>query len=211
MQGKRTLRIFTDSDGQLLIGSSRESISTFLGTGKLRIPQRIAEDVRFEEKIGCFVTLRENDHEKTLRGCVGFPQPVLKLFRALPEASIAAATQDPRFPRLQLGELEKVLIEISILSEPRLVSVKSQKELPNEIRIGTDGLMMKWDFGSGLLLPQVATEFGWNAEEFLCNLSVKTGAPPDQWLVPGTQIFRFQAMIFSEDAPNGKVTCHHRK
>ncbi|MDA4111652.1 MAG: TIGR00296 family protein, partial [Thaumarchaeota archaeon] len=160
----------------------------------------------FTKKIGCFVTLKNNDYEKSLRGCIGFPEPVYPLLKALPEAAIGAATGDPRFPPVKKSEVSDLLLEISLLTEPVLIRASKQSDIPEEIMVGRDGLIMKWSFGSGLLLPQVATEYGWDAEDFLCNLSVKAGAPPDEWLVPGTFIYRFAAQVFQENSPLGSVT-----
>src|SRR5579872_7204072 len=199
---------FSKGDGQGLISSSREIIERYLGTKKVIIPSWISSDPRFENKMGCFVTLKLDDAEKSLRGCIGFPEPAYALKKALPDASISAATRDPRFPPVKRSELDKLLLEISLLSPPVQLNASSPKEFPKMIDVGRDGLILKWSFGSGLLLPQVATEYGWNAEDFLCNLAVKAGAPPDQWLVPGTLIFRFRAQIFQEISPRGKVTMH---
>ena len=188
------------------MSAARESIANYLSTKKVQVPKIIASDSRFDTPMGCFVTLKENDSEKTLRGCIGFAEPVYALSFAISNAAVAAAVDDPRFPPIRSEkELDELLVEVSILTPPQLVSTKTQKELPSKIEVGKDGLIMKWTFGSGLLLPQVATEYGWGAEEFLCNLSMKAGATPDQWLVPGTQIFKFQALVFSELAPNGSV------
>ena len=92
-----------------------------------------------------------------------------------------------------LSELDSLLVEVSVLTKPVRIDVEKQSELPEKIQIGKDGLVMKWSFGSGLLLPQVATEFHWNAEEFLENLSLKAGSNSKQWLVPGTTVYKFQA------------------
>ncbi len=197
--------LFTANDGKLFISSAREAITRYLGTREIVVPPDLKKDPRFEEKIGCFVTLKLNDEEMSLRGCIGFPEPVYQLSKALTEASIAAATQDPRFDPVTIEELLSLLVEVSVLTTPSVIHVKSPKELPNQIMIGKDGLIMRWSFGAGLLLPQVAKEQGWDAEEFLANLSMKAGAPPDQWLIPGTQILKFQALIFSEEEPNGAV------
>ena len=169
------------------------------------IPESLRIVPRYESKLGCFVTLKRNDVESSLRGCIGFPEPVYKLSKALTEAAVHSATQDPRFEAVTLDELNSLVIEVSVLTTPTPIEVKSQKELPSQINIGKDGLIMRWSFGSGLLLPQVATEEKWDAEEFLSNLSMKAGAMPDQWLVPGTLIFKFQAQIFKELEPKGKV------
>jgi uncharacterized protein (TIGR00296 family) len=197
--------LFQEQDGQKLISSSREIIEKYLESKKAFLPSWISSDPRFEKKMGCFVTLKLDDAEKSLRGCIGFPEPVYALKKALPDASISAATRDPRFPPVKRNELHKLLLEISLLTPPVQLIQCSPADLPKRIEIGRDGLILKWSFGSGLLLPQVAKEYGWDAEDFLCNLSVKAGAPPDQWLVPGTLIFRFRARIFQEASPNGKV------
>jgi len=197
---------FTESDGVLLISSVREMIEKFLDTKALFLPGTISNDARFSNKLGCFVTLKNDDEEKSLRGCIGIPEPIYELRKALPDASISAATRDPRFPAVKRSELDKLLLEVSILTKPILLTTLNQAELPKLVQVGRDGLIMKWSYGSGLLLPQVASEYGWSAEDFLCNLSVKAGAPPDQWLLPGTQIFVFRAQVFQEDSPRGKVT-----
>jgi uncharacterized protein len=190
---------FSKNDATVMISAARSAIGTFLSTGKRETSPALISDPRFKQKLGCFVTLKNNDAEKSLRGCIGFPEPIYELCRALTLAAIEAATGDPRFPPVKLAELSNLLLEVSVLTKPALIKVSSQKEIPEQVFVGTDGLIMKWTFGSGLLLPQVASEYGWDAEEFLCNLSMKAGAPPDQWLVPGTQIFKFQANVFEED------------
>jgi len=190
--------LFQKIDGPILTGVARSAISTFLETGKRISPTILNSDSRFRQKLGCFVTLKENDAEKSLRGCIGFPEPVYELSKALTYAAIAAATGDPRFPPLRREELPKISLEVSILTKPILIEVMAQSELPRKITVGRDGLIMKWVYGSGLLLPQVATENSWSAEDLLCNLSMKAGAPPDQWLVSGTLVYKFNALIFEE-------------
>ncbi len=198
--------VFGDSDSTLLVSSVREIIEKYLDTKKSYVPPGIASDPRFSKKLGCFVTLKLDDYEKSLRGCIGFPEPVYELRKALPDAAISAATRDPRFAPVKRAEIDRVLLEVSLLTTPVLLSTESPLELSRLVKVGRDGLIMRWTFGSGLLLPQVASEYGWNAEDFLSNLSLKAGAPPDQWLVPGTQIFTFQAQVFQEESPRGKVT-----
>ncbi len=197
---------FTELDGPFLISSTRGIIDQHLGVRRYSIPTQFSTDGRFGVKLGCFVSLKENNSEKSLRGCIGFPEPVYELRKALPEAAISAATRDPRFPPVEVNEMENLLLEISILTKPVQLDAPTKRDLPKMIEIGRDGLILKWSFGSGLLLPQVAPEFGWNAEDFLCNLSLKAGAPSDQWLVPGTQIFRFGAQVFLENSPQGRVS-----
>ncbi|HXQ93538.1 MAG TPA: TIGR00296 family protein [Nitrososphaerales archaeon] len=197
---------FGEPDGPFLLSVTRNVISTYLQTRRTAIPASLLSDPRFKQKMGCFVTLKKDDSEKSLRGCIGFPEPVYELCMALTHAGIAAATEDPRFTPVKSAEMEHLLLEISLLTKPVEISLTDQRDLPTKIEVGKDGLVLRWSFGTGLLLPQVATEYDWSAEDFLCNLSMKAGAPPDQWLVPGTQVYRFRAQVFQENSPGGKVS-----
>jgi uncharacterized protein (TIGR00296 family) len=202
---KQEAPLFGLRDGEIFIAAAREAIKIYLGTHKIVTPEPLQNEPRYQCKLGCFVTLKQDDDENSLRGCIGFPEPIYKLSQALTEASVHCATQDPRFEPITLSELNSLIIEVSVLSRPTLIEVKSPKDLPSHIKIGKDGLIMRWSFGSGLLLPQVATEQKWDAEEYLTNLSMKAGAMPDQWLVPGTMVLKFQAQVFKELSPKGKV------
>lgn len=196
---------FDKSDGRLFIQAARESITEFLTSRKIVTPTALSASGRFQEKLGCFVTLKKSDAENSLRGCIGFSEPIYELAKALTLAAVYAASEDPRFAPVELSELKSLLIEVSILTKPERIDVHNQSELPSKIQVGVDGLVMKWSFGTGLLLPQVATEWNWNTVEFLENLSLKSGAQSNQWLVPGTEIFKFHALVFQELAPNGEV------
>jgi uncharacterized protein len=204
-RSERSSNPFTLADGQVMVRGVRETIENFLKSKIVVTPKALTNDARFDQKLGCFVTLKQNDAESSLRGCIGFAEPIYKLSHALPQAAVYAATEDPRFPPVTSSELDSLLVEISVLTKPVRIDVTDQEELPSKIRIGADGLIMKWSFGSGLLLPQVAPEFNWDAKQFLENLSMKAGAPPDQWLVPGTLVFKFQAQVFGEISPKGEV------
>ncbi len=204
-QKDQTQKMFGQRDGKLIVSSARESIEKYLSSSRIIIPTLIANDPRFEVKLGCFVTLKVNDDEGSLRGCIGFPEPLFKLSKALPQAAVAAATEDPRFPPVGLEELPRLKTEVSVLTTPRAIETNSPKDLPKMIEPGKDGLILRWTYGSGLLLPQVAKENDWDAAEFLSNLSMKAGAPPDQWLVPGSVVLKFQAQVFQEKTPNGEV------
>ncbi len=194
---------FSASDGSLLINAARSAIITFLGTRKVMIPLELLKDPRFDQKLGCFVTLKEKI-DNDLRGCIGFSEPSHKLSEALSMAAIYAATEDPRFPPIRSTELRNLLIEVSVLTEPERIEV-TPIERPYAVNVGSDGLILKWPYGSGLLLPQVATEQRWNAIEFLENLSLKAGADLDQWVKPESVLYKFRAQIFQEISPNGPV------
>ena len=96
------------------------------------------------------------------------------------------------------NEFDKVLIEISVLTPLELINVKSPLEYPQKVKVGEDGLVFEWEWGSGLLLPQVAIEYGWDAGEFLENVCMKAGAPPDSWLRKDIKIYKFNAIIWEE-------------
>jgi uncharacterized protein len=156
---------------------------------------------------GVFVTLNyiNIDKQQRLRGCVGFPIAEKTLYRSIIDASIAAATQDPRFPPVDKKELAEIVFEVSILTPPKEIKVQNPMEYLNAVKIGRDGLILAWRHGSALLLPQVPVELNWDVEEYLANLCYKAGAPPDIWLMDDSKIYSFQANIYRESVPNGNV------
>lgn len=148
-------------------------------------------DPLFEEKRGIFVSLHIN---KALRGCIGYIVGYKSILESVKEMAIAAAFRDPRFPPLEADELADLEIELSILSE-----LKPVDDL-TEIVIGRDGLFLEHPQGSGLLLPQVATEWGWDRETFLNQVCQKAGLPSSVLQDGDSKIFRFEADIFSAKA-----------
>jgi AmmeMemoRadiSam system protein B/AmmeMemoRadiSam system protein A len=147
---------------------------------------------RFAEKCGVFVTLKKHGE---LRGCIGLLQGVEPLGEAIQEMAVAAATRDPRFPQVTLDELKEIDIEISVLSP--MIPVANL----DEIVVGRDGLLLKKGFRSGVLLPQVATEYGWDRDTFLEHLCLKAGLPPGSHKAPDAQLLRFTAEVFGEKEP----------
>jgi hypothetical protein len=155
---------------------------------------------------GVFVTLNKlSGGESQLRGCIGYPYPIKALVEAVNDVAYGAAFEDPRFPQLTKKELNEIIVEVSVLTPPEYIEVKRPEEGPSAVVVGSDGLIVKRGGRSGLLLPQVATEWGWDSEEFLSQCCIKAGLSPDAWLVPGTQVSKFQAIIFAEEAPGGDV------
>jgi AmmeMemoRadiSam system protein A len=137
---------------------------------------------------GAFVTLYVS---RELRGCIGFPGSAKRLDDVVGHCAVAAATEDPRFPPLTAAELPAVDLEISVLTPIRRVEDLA------EIEVGRDGLIAQDGFRKGLLLPQVATEQGWDRDTFLSHTCLKAGLRPDAWRT-GAKISRFQAEVFSE-------------
>jgi hypothetical protein len=134
----------------------------------------------------------------TLRGCIGYPYPVFKLKDAIIDAAISAAVGDPRFPPVTKREFEDVTVELTVLSMPRVLKA-TPKELPTHVEIGRHGLIVKKGMYQGLLLPQVATEYNWSPEEFLCQTCWKAGLPQDAWLDEDTEVSTFEGQIFTEE------------
>ena len=130
----------------------------------------------FTEKQGTFVTLHTFP-EHDLRGCIGIPLPVIPLKEAIIDAA-KSATRDPRFPPLKENEVNKVIIEVTILTKPELIKAGKPQEYVSSIEIGRDGLIVEQGFYKGLLLPQVPVEQGWDKEEFLSHTCMKAGLLP---------------------------------
>jgi len=161
----------------------------------------------FREDRGVFVTLQTH-RGRNLRGCIGFPEPIMPLGKAVMESALAAAFEDPRFPQVQEKELNGLVVEVSVLTKPELIKVNDPRDYPKEVVVGRDGLIVENGMFRGLLLPQVPVEWKWNVEEFLGHTCQKAGLPPDMWLDRKTRIYRFSAQIFGEKAPGGDVEEH---
>ncbi len=154
-------------------------------------PPRLGSDraATFGEARGLFVTLKR---EGRLRGCIGTLAPTGDLTRAVTEYALRAAFEDPRFAPLEAAELEGCTIEISVLGAPREIGG------PEDIEIGADGLILETSGHRGLLLPQVAAEWGFTPERFLAEVSRKAGLPEEAWRGPETRVWAFRAEVFSE-------------
>ena len=192
-------------EGKFLVELARKAVEEHLKSRKrIVVPQNISK--KLQEPLGVFVTINTiKDGEKELRGCIGYPYPTTPLIQAVIESAISSATQDPRFYPLSLSELDNVVFEVSVLTSPQLIEVKKTSEYSTKINVGKDGLIVEKGMFKGLLLPQVPVEWEWDEEEFLCQCCIKAGLPPDNWLLEGTKIFKFQAIIFEEEKPRGEV------
>lgn len=184
-------------EGEKAVKLARKAIEEYLETRKV-IKDRL-EGV-FSEKRGVFTTLIKHGE---LRGCIGFPYPIKRLDEAIIESAIAAAVDDPRFEPVRRSEMEEIIVEVTVLTEPEKINAKP-KDLPKFVEIGRHGLMVRKGLFSGLLLPQVAVEYGFDAEEFLTQTCIKAGLPPDCWLT-GAEVYRFEGQIFKEVEPKGDV------
>jgi len=192
-------------EGVFLVKLARKSIVDFLETRR-RPPIPNNATAKLEEKCGVFVTLNSvNRGVRSLRGCIGYPTPEMPLMEATIDSAVNSATRDPRFPPVTSREMGNIVVEVSVLTPPTLIVVKDPRDYVNEVKVGRDGLIVERGWYKGLLLPQVPVEWNWSEEEFLNNCCMKANLTPDAWLMEGTKIFKFQAIIFREKRPNGEV------
>jgi AmmeMemoRadiSam system protein A len=177
----------SDQEKRILLHTAREAISSRL---QRRPPDYPEPTDTLRKKCGAFVTLHRGGK---LRGCIGFVVARAPLIETVREAAQAAAFQDPRFAPLVLHELDEITLEISALSPLEPVSE------PESIQVGVHGIMIHKGLHSGLLLPQVATEYGWDRETFLTHTCYKAGLPADCWRSPDARIEAFTAIVFGEE------------
>jgi AmmeMemoRadiSam system protein A len=171
-----------------LLGLARGTLAAhFRGQPLPRLASDKAET--FGEPRGLFVTLKKGGE---LRGCIGTLAATGDVTRCVSEYALRAALEDPRFAPLEEDELAQCEIEISVLTAPREI------ESPEDIEIGRDGLIIEMHGRRGLLLPQVAVEWGFDRERFLQEVARKAGLPPDAGRHPEARVWVFQAEVFSE-------------
>jgi AmmeMemoRadiSam system protein A len=177
-----------DIQKRTLLDIARNTVKAVITGGS--VPKPKSDDPELNVPCGCFVTLKNNER---LRGCIGQFTSDRPLIELVSQMSMASATQDPRFMSdpITPDELDSLDVEISVLSPLKLTNE------PLNLRLGVDGIYIKRGYASGCFLPQVATETGWSAEEFLSYCcSHKAGLEPDAWKDPGTEIYLFTAEVF---------------
>ena len=185
----------SDSDGVFLVKTARTAVTEFLSNGK-RIKLESEHEKKFSFNSGVFVTLNNADG---LRGCIGFPMPDKKLSHGIIDAAIAAATEDPRFSPVKINELNEIVFEVTVLTPPVEITVTDPMEYLEKIKVGRDGLIIRNSFSSGLLLPQVPVEYGWNVEEFLQHTCEKAGLEKDTWKNEKVKIEKFEGIVYKEE------------
>ena len=189
---------FSLADGKKLVELAKKSIAYTLATGS--IFREKAPSAKLAEHRGVFVTL-EHFPGGELRGCIGLPYPDKPLWAAVVGASVSAAFDDPRFPALRTAEIGEVTLEVSVLTVPRELKEKNRKKLPEIINVGEHGLIIEKGMQSGLLLPQVATEYGRDSEAFLDQACRKAGLFEKCWILDECTVKTFSAQVFSEEKP----------
>jgi uncharacterized protein len=172
-----------------LLTIAREAIAAVLEGRRLEL-DATAIDAELRRPAGAFVSLHTRDGD--LRGCIGSIHAVAPLFEAVSSSAVNAAFRDPRFYPVRKDELDHLHIEISVMGPIEPVRAAE------EISVGRDGLIVSRGRNVGLLLPQVATDYGWDRETFLTQTCLKAGLPPDSWQSSDCRVERFSAEVFSE-------------
>jgi len=185
------MELLTRDEGTLAVRSARAAIEHIVAK-KPRATLKLTPV--FSEKRGVFVTLTKKG---SLRGCIGLPYPVMPLGDAIEDAAIAAATGDPRFPSVRKDELASIRLEVTILTVP--VTLDGDPDTrPEKVVVGRHGLIVRGRGTSGLLLPQVATEYEWDSRTFLDQTCVKAGLPENSWMSTNVEVLTFEGQIFTE-------------
>ena len=200
---EKTAQYLSLEEGQTLVRLARRAITSYLKDQS--IPETPQTSEKLKQKTGVFVTLNKAS-PRELRGCIGFPYSESPLAEATIKAAIYAATEDPRFTPLSLIEFQRsIILEITVLTPPKELRFGDRTRIPELIEVGRHGLIIEGHGTSGLLLPQVATEWKWDSTDFLSNCCLKAGLPPDSWLLNGTRVKVFEGEIFEEITPAGEI------
>jgi len=180
--------VLSKKEGALLLKLARQSLELWVRS-RVRAPLPQEVPPVLEQGLGAFVTLTQHGE---LRGCIGNMVAHGPLVETVREMAIAAGTHDPRFEAVMAEELPTLGYEVSVISP--MVETKAAAVIP-----GKHGLYIRKGRASGTLLPQVASEHGWDRETFLEQTCVKAGLQPDDWKDPQTAIYTYTAQVFSED------------
>jgi uncharacterized protein (TIGR00296 family) len=182
----------TSEEGRTAVRTARAALETNL-RGEEYTPPDLSSV--FSEKRGVFVTLTSGGD---LRGCIGLPYPVMPLAEGIVHAALSAALEDPRFPQVRAEELPMIRVEVTVLSVPETLACPATAR-PGEVEVGRHGLIVSGMGRSGLLLPQVATEYEWDAEEFLDHTCLKAGLPQGCWRRDEVEVAVFEGQVFTEE------------
>jgi AmmeMemoRadiSam system protein A len=181
--------MLADEHRKQLLSLARTTIECAF-EGRYDVPEEGTLHETLRRPAGAFVTLRT--HTGDLRGCIGSIQAREALYRAVHSSALSAAFRDPRFRPVRREELAQLLIEISVMGPIERVTVF------DDVVPGRDGLIVSRGRFAGLLLPQVAAEYGWDRDTFLDQTCVKAGLSPGVWREPSTVVEKFSAEVFGE-------------
>ncbi len=191
------------AEGELLVRAAKNSIELFLRNPHFDKAVVYETTKHLREMDGIFITL-EHHPTGALRGCIGFPTAVSTIGESVIDAAIAAAFEDPRFVPVSIHELDRLAVEVSILSKLEEIGGAASQRY-KKLAVGEDGVMVKYGLHSGLLLPIVAVQQGWDAKTLLKEACIKAGLDGFHWLQPNVKVYKFQTQVFREESPGGGV------
>jgi len=197
--------VYSDLDGKFLVRLARKTVDEYVTQKKKpETPEDTSDQLRL--KSGVFVTLNSiSENQVSLRGCIGRPYPTQPLVEATIDSAVDSAVNDPRFSPVTPAELDKIIIDLSVLTPPKKIEYTKPEELLNLVTVGRDGLIAARGMWRGLLLPQVPVDWNWNTQEFLEHTCNKAGLPENAWKDTETEFMSFQAEIFGEENPRGNI------
>ena len=192
---KDSLQSLNEEQGQKLVKLARQTIAERLGKRSIKVDPDYMTDSVFKEKRGTFVTLTLN---KQLRGCIGNLDTTDSIVDGIERNAVNAAFRDPRFPPLKAKELDRVDIEVSILTDPQPLEYRDSKDLLSRLRVNVDGVILRKGAYSATFLPQVWEQLP-QPETFLSHLCTKAGLPADTWKKGHIDILTYQVQYFEEE------------
>ena len=178
--------LLTKKEQKDLLRIARDTITSYVTSGSIPAVETTSRGLNLES--GCFVTIKQHGH---LRGCICNFVSDKPLVSLVQEMAVSAATHDPRFYPMKPQDLHDFQLEISVLSPLELISTV------DEIQVGTHGIYLVKNGSRGVLLPQVATEYGWDRDTFLKHTCLKAGLPENAWQ-KDCEIYIFSALVFGE-------------
>lgn len=190
-----SLQSLNEEQGQILVKLARQTIEERLGKRSIKVDPDSMTDSAFKEKRGTFVTLTI---KKQLRGCIGNLDSTVSIVDGIERNAVNAAFSDPRFPPLKADELDRVDIEVSILTEPQPLEYRDSRDLLSKLRVNVDGVILRKGSASATFLPQVWEQLP-QPEKFLSHLCTKAGLPADTWRKGNLDILTYQVQCFEEE------------
>jgi AmmeMemoRadiSam system protein A len=188
---------YTKEQGKALVALARKTIQENLGVQTPPNPKLTTDlaDDALKVKTGTFVTLTINNQ---LRGCIGSLEGRESMVDGVKHNAVNAAFHDPRFPALTKKELDKVHIEVSVLTDPKPLAFTDADDLLKKLRPGIDGVIIAQGYASATFLPQVWEQLP-DKEEFLAHLCMKAGLSPDAWKRDTLEVRTYQVQYFEEE------------
>ena len=188
-------RHLSKHQGQILVSLARQTIAEKLGQKPIKLDPDTLADMAYQEKRGIFVTLTNKGQ---LRGCIGSLEASESILNGVKRNAINAAFHDPRFSSLKADDLDKVDVEISILTQPQSLKYSDSKDLLSKLRVNVDGVILRKGSASATFLPQVWEQLP-KPKQFLSHLCLKAGLSADTWKNKQLEISTYQVQYFEEE------------